>query len=93
MKKSGPTLTGGRPAVRPTSTMPGDAAFREYINRIKMRRGITQAEIADRIGVSRNTITEWKRSSGSMPIWGMRAMIRDLGMSATEILQILEVDE
>ena len=93
MKSGEPTLTGGRPYERPISTLPGDVAFRNYVNSMKTKRYMTQQELADRIGVSRNTITEWKRNAGSMPVWGLRALIREFGMSSTEILQILEVEE
>lgn len=86
-------LDNGRPMVKPVSGLPGDVAFRDWLERTKYERDLTQMEMADRIGVFRQTITEWKHNPGSMSLWALRGLVREFGMNATDILRILEVEE
>lgn len=68
-----------------------DVTFRAYVRRMSRDKGITQAELAEKLGISHSTMTEWKRDSGKIPTWQLRKLLQTGGMTVGEAMKILEV--
>ena len=54
------------------------------LRRVRHELQLTQAELAERLGVSRNTITRWEMKSGSYPVSQMAANLVQLLASKKE---------
>lgn len=76
---------------RPLSMKLADVTFRAYVRRMSRDKGITQAELAEKLGISHSTMTEWKRDSGKIPTWQLRKLLQTGGMTVEEAMKILEV--
>ena len=55
--------------------------FGERIRKLRQERGLTTHEIAEKLGISRNTLTNWER--GTKEIYGIKLL--------EEMAEILEV--
>jgi len=72
----------GRPTKR---TRP---PFGERLAEARTKAGLSQAELADKIGVSQRLITHWERRSVTLKPEQITALANALNMSADELLGI-----
>ena len=56
------------------------------IKLLRERRGFTQAELADRIGVSSKTISKWETAKGLPDIALIEPLAKALGVSVMELM-------
>ena len=79
--------------MRQTEMTPGDAAFLAYMDRTKRRYGLTVMTLADSWGIAHGTVDNWRADPGRIKLRDLRRLVRDHGMTAEDVLRILEVEE
>jgi putative transcriptional regulator len=57
------------------------------LKRLRQRRGLTQAELARRIGVHRVTIATWETGRFRPSVDGLPRLAKALGVPVTELLK------
>ena len=57
-----------------------------YICLLRKQRGLTQAELAERIGVTDKAVSRWERGKGFPDITLLPPLAQVLGTSVTELL-------
>ena len=58
----------------------------QTIKRLREAKNMTQAELADRIGVSSKAVSKWETSKGLPDISLMEPLSRALGVSVVELM-------
>ena len=76
------TMKTGRPTKR------ARPPFGERLAEARSKAGLSQAELADRIGVSQRLITHWERRSVTLKPEHLTALADALNMSSDELLGI-----
>ena len=56
------------------------------IKNLREKRGLTQAELAERIGVSSKTVSKWETAKGLPDITLLQPIARELGISVIELM-------
>lgn len=76
-----------------TSTTPGGDAVRTKIRELRRERKLSQAELADAVGTTRQTITsiEVGRYTASLPL--AHKIARYFGLTIEEVFDFSEIDE
>ena len=76
-----------------TSTTPGGDAVRTRIRELRRERRLSQAELADAVGTTRQTITsiEVGRYTASLPL--AHKIARHFGLTIEEVFDFSEIDE
>lgn len=76
-----------------TSTTPGGDAVRTRIRELRRERRLSQAELADAVGTTRQTITsiEVGRYTASLPL--AHKIARYFGLTIEEVFDFSEIDE
>ena len=76
-----------------TSTTPGGDAVRTRIRELRRERKLSQAELADAVGTTRQTITsiEVSRYTASLPL--AHKIARYFGLTIEEVFDFSEIDE
>lgn len=76
-----------------TSTTPGGDAVRTRIRELRRERKLSQAELADAVGTTRQTITsiEVGRYTASLPL--AHKIARYFGLTIEEVFDFSEIDE
>lgn len=79
--------------LKHASKLPGDVAFRQYIDRMKKETGKNRAELAEAFGVCANTLTNWMDDASMIKVYYLRRLIRDHDLTPEEVRHGLEVEE
>lgn len=58
----------------------------------RIKKGLTQAELAKQIGVGLSSITRWEKNNDTMPVSKLRELVELFGCSA-DYLVVQEVSE
>lgn len=58
----------------------------EFISKIRGELGITQRELADRIGVTDKAVSKWETGRGFPDVSVLKPLARELGVSVTELM-------
>lgn len=66
------------------------AAFGATVRRLRDARGMTQAELAERVGLGRTSMTNLERGNQNPPLSMLPLLAHGLGLSASEL--IAEID-
>lgn len=76
-----------------TTTTPGGDAVRTRIRELRRERKLSQAELADAVGTTRQTITsiEVGRYTASLPL--AHKIARYFGLTIEEVFDFSEIDE
>lgn len=59
----------------------------DRIQQLRKRKGISQEELADRIGVSRQAVSKWENGTSDPSTSNLLAIARLYGVSAEELLR------
>ena len=46
----------------------------------RMVLGLTQTQLAERLGVARSTVAMWEREEGKIPKWGLKVLDLHVGL-------------
>ena len=66
--------------------VPADEAFGARLQRLRVRAGLNQAEVAERMGVSAPSISGWEKGRARPKHGRMAALAEILGVSASDLL-------
>lgn len=79
--------------TRPLPVAPGSEPFGARLNRLRRERGLTLAQVADKLEVSKPTVWAWEKGK-ARPLPERTAAIADaLGVSVEELVESREGDE
>ena len=65
----------------------GNMEISKIIKEARIKKGMTQQELADSVYVTRQTISKWESGSGSPDISNLHVLAEALGISVDELLQ------
>lgn len=71
--------------------MPTDELIGKRIQEIRIRRGLTQEQLADRIHISKSSISEWEACKRVPQMKTLRKIAEALGVDVWEIIGFNEV--
>jgi transcriptional regulator with XRE-family HTH domain len=58
------------------------------LQQLRVERGLTQAQLADKAGVRRATVTEWEKDERQRPVFDvLEKLAKALGVEPGELLQ------
>lgn len=80
--------------MRPVKGIPEDAEekLQDLIRRIRVDAGVTQADLATRLGVPQSVISKFESGERRLDILELRQVCRALGLSLAEFIRRLEKD-
>ena len=61
--------------------------FREVLTRTRKARGLSQEELASRLGVSRQAVSKWESGASDPSTTNLLALAKLFGVSAEELLK------
>lgn len=67
--------------------------WKELVKEIMREQNVTQAQLAERVGVSQGAVGHWMRGRNTPGVGQMNRVLRELGMGNLEVAQILRTAE
>lgn len=61
------------------------------INKYRLANGMSQAELAKRLDVSQNTVSQWETGNRKPDIVTLKKLAKILGCTADELLEPIEI--
>jgi SOS-response transcriptional repressor LexA len=65
----------------------------ELVKDVMREQNVTQAQLAERVGVSQGAVGHWLRGRSTPDVGQMNSVLRELGMANLEVAQILRTAE
>ena len=58
----------------------------EFIQQLRKAQGLTQKELADKLGISDKTVSKWETGNGLPDIASLSPLCKALGINVNELL-------